>query len=360
MHENPLLDIQLTRLMFGGDFLSDKMSEVYETYDMEIRQTMRGRGAILLSTDRGLFQLKSPDVNESRLIAEFQFKEKLHDMGFPHIDRCVKNNRDELVTYDRYNNPYVMRHFFEGRECNLTAPDEVRLAVDNLARLHLVCREVWRSTEGDVHIRICSDFRKRNQELKRVKNFMVKQKKKREFETVYLKAYDYFYQQAKQCEEHAADGERKEEAAPCGVQAHLGYCHGMYNQHSVILTQTESGPAVAGTINFDRFYVGNQLNDLYHFMRKALEKNNYNFELAEQIISRYSDTCPLDGRDLEYIYIQYRYPEKFYKISNQYMNAPKNWISPKMLEKLERVIEDEDKKQRVLEKLKNTYNHFTF
>lgn len=343
--------------------MSDKMSEVYETYDMEIRQTMRGRGAILLSTDQGLFQLKSPDVNESRLIAEYQFKEKLHDMGFPHIDRCVKNSRDELVTYDRYNNPYVMRYYFEGRECNLTVPDEVNLAVDNLARLHLVCREVWCSTEGDVHIRVSSDFRRRNQELKRVRNFIVKQKQKREFETVYLKAYDYFYDQAKQCEENAVPmmddaGEKTE--LEWGRPEHLGYCHGMYNQHSVILTQTDAGPEVVGTINFDRFYVGNQLNDLYHFMRKTLEKNNYNFEIAEQIIRRYSAICPLNRQDMEYIYIQYRYPEKFYKISNQYINAPKNWISPKMLEKLEKVIQDEDKKQRVLEKLKNLYNYFTF
>lgn len=342
--------------MFGGDFLSDKMSEVYEAYDMEIRQTMRGRGAILLVTDAGLYQVKTPDVNESRLVAEYQFKEKLYDMGFRNIDRCVKNNRDELVTYDRYNNPYVMRCFFDGKECSLGSPEEVAAAVRNLASLHLVCQNVWNSTEGDVHIRVRNDFRRRNRELKRVRNFIARQKKRREFESVYINAYDYFYEQAKLCEMDSMS----EEGEPEINTTHLGYCHGMYNQHSVLVGQNDGSIVVKGTINFDRFYVGNQLNDLYHFMRKALEKNNYNFTVAEQIIGQYNEICPLSSEDINYIYVQYRYPEKFYKISNQYINSSKNWLSPKMLEKLEKVIADEDKKQVILEKLKNMYNHFTF
>ncbi|MGN0152286.1 MAG: hypothetical protein ACI39Q_07415 [Wujia sp.] len=334
--------------------MSDKMSEVYEAYDMEIHQTMRGRGAILLSTDKGVFQLKTPDVNESRLIAEYQFKEKLNDMGFVHIDRCIRNNRDELVTFDRYNNPYVMRYFFSGRECNMMDAEERAFAVDNLARLHEVCRMVWNSTEGDVHIRMCSDFRKRNQEMKRVRNFIIRQKQKREFEELYLRAYDYFFEQAKRCEElymarlqemNGDDGDGTE------CTGHLGYCHGMYNQHSVLLCQDDMGAPFVATINFDRFYVGNQLNDLYHFLRKAVEKNNYNIDVAQQIIRCYAEKCPLNSRDIEYIYILYSYPEKFYKISNQYINAPKNWISPKMLEKLYKVIQDEDNKKNVLDKI---------
>ena len=35
------------------------------------------------------------------------------------------------------------------------------------------------------------------------------------------------------------------------------------------------------------------------------------------------------------------------------MNAPKNWISPKMMEKLNKVIADEDQKKDILLQLKN-------
>ena len=118
--------------------MAEKMSEVYEAYDMEIYQTMRGRGAFILNTDKGVRQVKQLDVNESRLKAEYQFKEKLVQNGFTNIDRCIKNNQDELITYDRYGNPFVVREFFDGREMNINNIDEILTAVKNLAEFHRI------------------------------------------------------------------------------------------------------------------------------------------------------------------------------------------------------------------------------
>ena len=327
--------------------MAEKMSEVYETYDMEVYQTMRGRGAFILNTDKGVRQVKQLDVNESRLRAEYQFKERLVQNGFTYIDRCVKNNRDELVTYDRYGNPFVIREFFDGREININNIDEIRAAVRNLAEFHLISKRFFERTEGDVHVRINSDFKKRNQELKRVKNFMMKRKSKKDFEEAFLESFNFFYEQAVSCE-NIFDKKKYNE-----LNKHIGYCHGMYNHHSVFVVGEDE--MRLATIGFDKFYVGNQLNDLYHFIRKTLEKNNYDFEVMKEIIETYGGICSLDEKDMEYIYILYLYPEKFYKLGNQYINSPKNWISPKMMEKLDKIIQDEGYKQALLDKLKSIY-----
>lgn len=322
--------------------MAEKMSEVYEAYDVSIMQTVRGRGAIIIKTNEGIFQLKTPEVNESRLAAEYEFKEKLFEAGFKNIDRCIKNREGELVTFDRYGNPYVMRNYYLGRECNILSMDEVLLAVENLARLHIACEKVFKEIEGDVHIRINSDFRRRNQELKRVYGFVQKKKRKNDFEEMYKNSFHTFFEQAVLCEKQFGELNLK------NSNRYLGYCHGAYDHHSVICL--ENGEFA--TVNFDRFYVGNQLGDLYHFMRKVVEKNNYDFEIIKEILVRYSKLNRLSAEDVEYIYILYKYPEKFYKISNQYINGSKNRISPKMNEKLERVILDEDNKQNMLEQLK--------
>ncbi len=324
--------------------MSEKMSELYQEYDVEVIQSIRGRGAIILKTDKGIRQLKPLTESEGRLASEYQFKEMLSDAGFCNIDRCIPNREGELVTYDRYGNPYVMRMFFEGRECLITGMDDIRNAIRNLANFHLCAAKVYNDMKEKLHIRNDCDFAKRNRELKRIRNFIGGRTGKKSFELLYMEAYDYFYNQALECEKRYS-GRTDED------KKRYGYCHGTYDYHSVINTSK-----FIATINFDRFYAGNQLADLYHFLRKALEKNRYSFQILKLILEEYGRYIKLCESDYEYIYILLSFPEKFYKISNQYMNSSKTWISPKMQEKLEKVIDDEEKKKNTLFEFKSYYS----
>lgn len=367
--------------------MAEKMAEVYGAYDLQINQVMRGRGAFVLRTDKGIFQIKPMDVNPSRLEAEYEFKESLAQLGFDSIDYCVKNVDGELYTCDRYGNPYVMRRFFLGRECNPQSYQDIVLGVRNLAKLHQVGRKAFEKIEKDVHIRVTGDFKKRNQSLKRVNNYILRQKSKREFEMKYLKTFDYFYQQGNMCQrefegllqmeraredarglvreetrENARDeivganremtggatGEMTAGDKKCG--GHLGYCHGMYNHHSIVITSD-----AVGTISFDKFYLGNQLDDLYHYARKMVEKNDHSFSVLTTILDEYGAINPLSREDYQYIYINYCYPEKLYKLGNQYMNGSKSWLSPKLLEKMNKFIQDEGKKQEILDRMQKMY-----
>ena len=50
--------------------MSEKMSEVYEAYDMEILGAVRGRGSMILKTDQGIRQISPFDGSEERLEQE--------------------------------------------------------------------------------------------------------------------------------------------------------------------------------------------------------------------------------------------------------------------------------------------------
>ncbi len=326
--------------------MAEKMSEVFEMYDVRLDHIGRGRGAMVLYTDKGVRQVRAAEVSEKRLQAEYEFKENMYAAGFKNIDRLVKNNEDELITYDRYGNPFVMRMYFDGREMNVMNKNEVLHAVDNLILLHRAGREVWQAVDRDMQIREKNDVKRRNRELKRVHNYISKQSPKREFEALFIRAFPYFYEQGLQCE-RMLNTEPKE----C---RHLGYCHGSYNHHSVLICGGGTDRQAA-TINFEKYHVGNQLQDLYYFIRKTVEKNGYTYALLQAILERYQEGILLQQDDIEYIQGLYRYPEKFYKLSNQYMNGSKARISPKMVEKLNRIIVEEEKKQNLLEKL-SSYN----
>lgn len=78
----------------GGDFLSEKMSEVYEAYDMEILGAVRGRGSMILKTDRGIRQISPFDGSEERLEQEREFKEICMRQDFTILTAACRTGKE--------------------------------------------------------------------------------------------------------------------------------------------------------------------------------------------------------------------------------------------------------------------------
>ena len=319
------------------------MGEVYEAYDMQIESIGRGRGAIILRTDKGIRQITSLSGTDERLQQEKDFKDKMYDKGFCYIDRVIPNVDDEIVTCDRYGNPYVCREYFEGRECSFSNIRDLEKAVLNLALLHKAGRELYIEEGSRPLLKMPGNLDRKVRELRRIRNFIRDRNKKNDFEILYIKSFDYFFEQAEKCLElyclHFKCDERW-----------IGYCHGSYNYHSVMFCD-----GYIATTNFDRFHVGYQLMDLYQFLRKTMEKNKYDIEVARDILSAYNQMMHLSREDYEFIYLMYSFPEKFWKISNRYMNTRKSYISPVLVEKLQKVIEDDQEKLKILSEISDTY-----
>lgn len=188
-------------------------------------------------------------------------------------------------------------------------------------------------------------FIRHNKELKKIQKFISKVKRKNAFENLFLQVYADYYMQGQECVRMMADILQGENGGSTRqvYQKHYGICHGAYNQHNVIM-----GSGYEAIVHFERFSTGNQLDDLYQFARKVMEKNHFDFGLLEKIFDTYHQMIPLSKEDYQYIYILFFYPEKFWKIANSYYNASKAFLSPKYLEKLENVILQEREKREML------------
>ena len=115
------------------------------------------------------------------------------------------------------------------------------------------------------------------------------------------------------------------------------------------------GDDATAIVHFERFSRGNQLEDLYQFARKVMEKNHFDYEILELLLSTYAKQIDISKEDYRYLYVLLSYPEKFWKIVNFYYNSGKAWIPGKNLEKLQKLVDQEKKKQEFLSKFKNTY-----
>lgn len=323
--------------------MSEKLSEVWECYDMEIMNIYKGRGITILRTDKGIRVLQPLGTSESRLEQEAQLKEELYAAGYREIDRFIRNREGELVTCDRYHTPYVLKEYFDGKECNIHQEADMLAAVTNLARLHQALQKVEPKVQGK-ELKTLRTFQRHNQEMKRVRNYMRQVPAKSEFDYLYLSSFERFYEQG------LAVVKQLEQVQETWIERRWFYCHGAYHQHNILICR--DGIA---TVNFEHFMVDNQLVDLYAFLRKAMEKNEYQPELLFLLIGAYDKQLPLEKEDYIFLYYLLWYPEKFWKISNQYNNMNKAWIPPKTFEKLQTVIRQDAAKQKLLEQYQIHY-----
>lgn len=391
--------------------MSEKLAEVYEQYDMEILSSKKGRGATILSTSGGMRILEPFRGNITRLEQEYVLKHTLAEHGCDYVDGFILNREGQLLTWDKYRQPYVMKVHFEGRECDMHSEGDICRAISLLARFHLLGQQVLTdfNTAWDCHleereqkrideIRLAIEngeeleklsslyeiseealenlmggeenhkpasvpgkkseerdlrrirsvetlFNRHNQEIKKIRKFICTVKRKNAFETTFLKVYRQFYDKGTESSrliKNISFGEGNP-GIP-GPYQHYGICHGTFNQHNVILGEERDA-----LVHFERFFRGNQLQDLYQFARKAMEKNSFDFSMLEMMFQSYMNFIPLTKEDFKYIYILFSYPEKFWKIANSYYNTNKAFLSPKYVEKLETVIAQETEKERMLD-----------
>ena len=173
--------------------MSEKLSEVWECYDMTIVSTYKGRGMNIVKTDKGIRVLQPLLTSESRLIQEAELKEALSGTGYTDIDVFVRNKEGELITCDRYHTPYVLKEYFDGRECNIHVEADMHLAVQNLARLHLALAKIpVQPQDSGEGLKMYRTFVRHNREMQRVRTYMRKRASKSEFDYLYLSTFDLF------------------------------------------------------------------------------------------------------------------------------------------------------------------------
>jgi Ser/Thr protein kinase RdoA (MazF antagonist) len=358
---------------------------------MKIYNTYRTRGAFILETDRGLKLLKNFEGSRNRVEFENALLEFLADQDYPYIDLYVRNAANEIITEDSSGNKYVLKNWFPGEECNLRDEADVEDAAINLANLHSLLREVPLTDEQVLHnsyMDLMEVFDKRNRELKRVRSYIREKRKKNDFEMCYMSCYDEFYAQA-QAATRILEESDYSDLLKTAID-HRYVCHGNYTYHNVIMLKSgrmgyekasSIGNSYGGsqwqkvekrdtlsaagirknmttanmaTTNFDKAYVGIQIMDLYHFMRKVMEKNDWDMDLGSMILDTYTSILPIDKVEQKLLYVLLLYPEKFWKITNFYYNGKKSWVPQRNIQKLVGIQEQAEQKSRFLECLKGT------
>ena len=126
----------------------------------------------------------------------------------------------------------------------------------------------------------------------------------------------------------------------------LAFCHGDYQHHNVWLSYHD-----VMILQFEKFSADLPCRDLYLFMRKFLEKNNWNIETGREMLELYEKERELTCAERISMIYRFAYPEKFWKIANYYFNSKKSFMPEKNTEKLERLLEQDNDREKFISEI---------
>lgn len=314
---------------------------ILSQYDLEINEVTKGRGNYICNTNKGM-KLLVP-FSGSKEKGEFlkDYLKAIERNDFP-VEQIMVNNQAEAVTEDEVTGErFIVKDYIAGTELNTGRLSEMEEAVHLLGIYHNTAKKIEliipnkiKESAGNV-----VDSRQRHyRELVKVKNYIRSRKKKNEFEQIYMQNYAPMLATAEDSIGRLIQQEKEE--PECSI------CHGDFNQHNVLHEDKNWY-----MVHFECFTYSWSIMDLANFLRKMLEKNNWDISLGMHLIDTYDKTCVLQEDTLYQLYGLLLFPEKFWKITNHYISSRKAWISGRDIDKLKKVIEQETQRLKFMENL---------
>ncbi len=308
-------------------------------YALEVTGVTKGRGSLFIHTAGAVHMLKpfTGSMEKAQGLAQVLAELKIWD---PAVEQILPTQEGTYAVREEGGPTYVLKSYQPGRECDVKNAFEVLEGARKLADLHLQLETIETDKKevffAPQHL-LAEEVRRHNRELKNLRIYIRKKKKKTEFEDLYEQAYGTFYGQGGQVEEQIFF-----------LEEELQLCHGDYHHHNVL-----DCSGTSHIQHFESMRMDSAMSDLAKYMRKTLEKNRWNAELGRQMLMTYQRVRPFRTGELQQLYLRLLYPEKFWKIANHYNNNKKTWSSKRDGDKLRQILAQEKARQEFLVLLYN-------
>ena len=313
---------------------------IFSNYEIEIHGIIKGRGTYICETGNGKKVLTPFRGSKEKGKLLHDSLQTLAESGFM-VEQIELNKNQEAVTEDENTGErFVLKNYVEGTEVSTERLEDMKEAVKVLAIFHNASAKINPVISSYIQREsVVEQYQRHNRELIKARNYIRNKKKRSEFEQIYMKNYEKNRLLADRSL-HILEQQAK------GTEENYLFCHGDYNQHNIVLT--------AGRyqiVNFENFSFNWAMTDLANFLRKMLEKNNWEERIGKELISTYESYRRMEKREYAQLYGLLLFPEKFWKVTNHYMNSRKTWISGKEIDKLKRVMEQEEQRLNFMENI---------
>lgn len=312
--------------------------ECMEQYPYQVVKMNRARGGVICHCEEGTFLLKEYNGNEKRIQFLSGIQRELEKRGFL-VDTLVPGKEGLFIGTDSYGGTYTLRKWINAKECDATKEEEILCAAEELAKLTKAFCELSKKMTEEYVIaasHYAEEVIRHNRELKGIRNYVKSRRKRNEFEEIFQKLFQRYYEQG-------LTVAQLEEQWDTTRNVRTTFCHRDFTHHNVFLLEEE-----VAIVHFDNLQWGSVVTDLSLFLRKIMEKNAWDCALAQKILQKYTQIMPLNEAEYKQLYLRIVYPMRFLKVVNHYSSTKKSWVSMRDCEKLLKLDEQEALRQQFL------------
>ena len=318
--------------------MNEKALTVLEQYDLNIKGTYRTKGNYGCTTDEGKYLLMEYNNSNEKMVLMSTFYDYLEKAGFV-TDSVIANKEGVYVSISEDGYAYILKKWFDGEDCNNTNRKHLLLTVENLAKFHNATEnttDIFKEQKFHKGRNLLEVMNKHSSEILRIKNYIKKMYLQNIIEEYYIQSVEAL---------GAINNSRYEQLYKESIASETIY-HGSYNYHNVLIKENK-----IIMINMMKISYSPSVQDLYDFIRKVLEKNNWNIALGNELIKAYDSVRKLSDMERAVLKSLLSYPEKFWKIINYYYNSNKAWYSEKNEDKLKQFRKMEKLRRKFIENM---------
>jgi len=274
------------------------------------------------------FKIYKTSDSHNEIKARYLLLEEIAEEGFPWTDRITLSTQG--VPYVQLGREtYIMTKYITGNDVDLFSNEDVKKAVESLARFHNAARGVTRNIS--IAPSQLEAFNKHTsiavQALKQINRRMS------DFDVLFIKHAPYYKDLAIKASEALAKTEYLNLLEQAQANNHI--CHNNLKEESLPISEE-----VCHIIRFSEASIDLQLTDLSNFIRRYALRGNRELSI-NFILEIYNKITPLHANAKEIIYAQLLYPWTFMKIIAQYYSKKRNWTPVAITSRMTTILEEE-------------------
>jgi len=302
----------------------------------------------ILDTNIGKKIMSKIKLSPNRILFVHGAKLHLYKNGFTNTDiyTCTVFN-EPYATIQGSN--YVITDSIDGNNCDFSDPGQMASVVSALASLH----KASKSYIPPLSAFACSNLsmlplilEKRLSEIRKVKK--LSQKGNSKFDILVSKHIDYFYKSGLAAINMLSSSNYN--LLTEKARAEKNFCHNDFSYNNVL---HKDGNVMV--TNFELCGYELKTYDLINIIRRKMRKCNWDINEAEYMIRKYTSIEPLTIDEFIIMKILFKFPQKFWRIINQYYNSRHSWSENHYCTKLQQVIDEIEPLEIFLDNFNHAY-----